>query len=296
MVSRWITLSLVGTVVFALALAEQAQEQKEKPATLKIVNMERLNTEADECYPSMGQEGLTFFFCRRFPQGDWDIYQATRPALRGAFTNPQPVVEVNSKADDISPIALRDGPGQYLYFASKRGGGSFDIYFTRRLRLSEPFQKAAIAPLPPNVDTPDDEADPWIMPSLREMYFSRRGANGWGICLATAAQPRNFDKVQTLPFQGGFAHPTLTSDGRLMFLQGKLPDGRWGLFYARRSTAGQWSTPTPIDELNDHPGKEGTLAPSLSWDGMYLFFASDRPGGKGGLDLYWVEVKQLPLK
>ncbi len=288
--------SLIGLITLALVVSQAAQEPKEKPAPLKIVNMERLNSEADECYPSMGQEGLTFFFCRRYSQGDWDIYQATRPALRGPFDKPEPVVEVNSKADDISPMAVRDGAGQFLFFASKRGGGSFDIYFTRRLRLNEPFQRAAIAALPPNIDTPEDEADPWVTISQREMYFSRRGENGWQVFLATGSQQRNFTKVQKLPFEGGFARPTLTPDGRLMFLQGKLTDGRWGLFYARRNATGQWSQPVPIEELNDHPGKEGTLAPALSWDGVYLFFASDRPGGKGGLDLYWVEVKHLNLK
>lgn len=288
----------IGITVGIGLLAVVGQEKKAEPNGLKIVNMERLNTDQDESYPSMGQEGLTFFFCRRSDNGDWDIHQASRPVLKGPFTNPQPLVEVNSKADDISPLALRDGPGQYLFFASKRGGGSFDIYFTRRLRLSENFMKAAIAPLPPNIDTEADEADPWITPSHLEMYFSRReGTTGWRICRATATKPRDFNKTQDVaPLNGGFAHPTLTPDGRLMFLQGKLDDGRWGLFYSRRSTPGQWSAPTPIEELNAHPGKEGTLAPSLSWDGVYLFFASDRPGGKGGLDLYWIEVKQLNLK
>jgi hypothetical protein len=292
-------LSFATTALLLIALTVTiAQQKEEKPPALKIVNMERLNTEADESYPSMGQEGLTFFFCRRSGNGDWDIYQASRPALKGPFGNPRPVVEVNSKADDISPLAVRVGEGQYLFFASKRGGGSFDIYFTRRLRLSEDFMKAAIAPLPPNIDSEADEADPWLTPNHLTMYFSRRDATkGWCILQATATSPRDFTKVQDIPqLQGGFAHPTVTPNGRLMFLQGKLGDGRWGLFYSRRNTAGQWSTPSPIEVLNDHSGKEGTLAPALSWDGVYLFFASDRPGGKGGLDLYWVEVKQLDLK
>ena len=40
----------------------------------------------------------------------------------------------------------------------------------------------------------------------------------------------------------------------------------------------------------------GDRSPCLSRDGLTLYFASDRDGGKGGLDLYSVAVADLKKK
>jgi hypothetical protein len=45
--------------------------------------------------------------------------------------------------------------------------------------------------------------------------------------------------------------------------------------------------------LNNADGKRGDMSPCLNSDGTRLYFASDRPGGKGGLDLWSVLTKEL---
>ena len=80
-----------------------------------------------------------------------------------------------------------------------------------------------------------------------------------------------------------------------MYLQGSLPDRRWGIF--RSFLNGQsWSSPEPVLALNDPDAPKGDMSPALSHDGSKLYFASDRPGGKGGLDLYVVPTVQLGKK
>lgn len=46
---------------------------------------------------------------------------------------------------------------------------------------------------------------------------------------------------------------------------------------------------TGVQELSINDDEHNTLHPSLSADGNRLFFTSDRPGGHGGLDLYFSE-------
>lgn len=59
-------------------------------------------------------------------------------------------------------------------------------------------------------------------------------------------------------------------------------NGQLGLFFSEQLT-GAWSAPTPF-EHNDP--KSSNLHPAFSPDGRTLIFASDRPGGFGGMDLY----------
>ena len=82
-----------------------------------------------------------------------------------------------------------------------------------------------------------------------------------------------------------------------MYLQGPLEKGRWGLFHSSRASAkSDWTTPEPLEDLNCEEAPTGDKSPCLSRDGSLLYFASDRPGGKGGLDLWVVQTSQLGKK
>ncbi|MFM2225360.1 MAG: hypothetical protein RJA07_1562 [Bacteroidota bacterium] len=53
--------------------------------------------------------------------------------------------------------------------------------------------------------------------------------------------------------------------------------------YHQRKTDGEWSKP---DEFIHNSSEYNCCHPALSADGMYLYFASDMPGGLGGMDIY----------
>src|SRR5262249_8990184 len=104
-----------------------------------------------------------------------------------------------------------------------------------------------------------------------------------------------FGKPRVLDLPPGFHHPTLTPDGKTLYLQGPLENGRWGLFRTTATFKGG-SKPEPLDGLNSAAAPKGDLSPSLSRDGSLLYFASDRRGGKGGLDLWVVTTARLNKK
>ena len=166
-------------------------------------------------------------------------------------------------------------------------------------RSSRDTGKAWSAPTPVmKVNTPQDEAHPWLSADGRSLWFSRKTKEGWKVFVSTrpgARGPQGWREPEDAGLPAGFHHATLTPDGKTMFLQGPLDKGRWGLFVAKRAAKG-WGKPEPLAQLNSEEGKTGDRSPCLSSDGRLLYFASDRPGGKGGLDLYAVPVAKLGLK
>ena len=178
----------------------------------------------------------------------------------------------------------------------EKRGDNYDIYFTVRQSASAAFT----TPTPVQaVDTPADEMHPWLTANGKQLYFSRKTKEGWRVFVASRANPaaaQGFGEpklIEELP--AGFHHATLTPDGKTMYLQGPLEKERTGLFVSTRAKDG-WSTPEPLDTLNHPDGPTGERSPNLSRDGSLLYFASDRPGGQGGLDLYVIPTKELTKK
>ncbi len=84
---------------------------------------------------------------------------------------------------------------------------------------------------------------------------------------------------------------SMSADGnRLYFTQWKNVNGKKvaTILYATKEATG-WATPVPLASVN----REGysSKQPYVSADGKYLFFASDRPGGAGGFDIWYAPLQ-----
>ena len=82
--------------------------------------------------------------------------------------------------------------------------------------------------------------------------------------------------------------PSISTDGLRLFFSSNRPGGgygNWDIWVVTRTDAdGDWSTPVNLGRSVNSPAEE--LDPSISADGISLFFRSNRPGGLGEADLY----------
>jgi hypothetical protein len=271
--------------------ARAAQEVKAaKPVNLII------NTKADEDDPFLSSNGLTLWYASN-AAGKYDIMLTQRKSIRVPWGKGRELQDyVQTEVDDRSVCLTRDGVyPQYLYYATKKDKKTtnFDIYVSVKQDTGRSFT----APTPVNtVDSEADEMHPWLTPDSKQLWFSRKTKEGWRVFVAKRARGENFDEpalVEDLP--PDFHHVTLSQDGKTMYLQGPLDKKRVGLFVATKTAKG-WTKPEPLTMLNHSGAPTGDRSPALSRDGNMLYFASDRPGGKGGFDIWVVPTMQLKKK
>jgi hypothetical protein len=274
--------------------ADAAEEAKlAKPTNLAC------NTKADEDDPFLSSSGLTLWYASN-EKGKFDIVMAQRRTVRAPWGKGEvPDSYMQSKVDDRGAYLTRDGVyPQYIFFATLKDKETknFDIY----VAVKQDRGKVFTAPTPVQaVDTEADERNPYLAAGGKHLYFSRKTKDGWRVYLSKRPQATGAggfadpELVADLP--PNFHHVTLTPDGKTMYLQGPLEKERTGLFVAEKTSKG-WSKPEPLAMLNHPEAAKGDRSPSLSADGRILYFASDRPGGKGGFDLWAVPVEQLKVK
>jgi hypothetical protein len=272
----------------------------DEPATLKPTNLDKVNTARDEDDPHLSANGLLLFYTSA-NKGKAETLISSRARKDAAWPAGKPMVELKEQGDVRGVFLTADGKyPQHLFFscnydpdAKDFRGNNYDIYyFIRQGPTAEFTTKTAVI----GVDTPVDEMYPWLTPDNRQLYFSRKDKDGWHVYVSTRpAGGGGYQKPVLVNLPAGFHHATLDPRGLTMYLQGPLDQGRWGLFRSRR-VGGKWGKPEPLTTLNNAEGPCGDLSPCLSRDGERLYFASDRPGGKGGLDLYVIPTAQLYKK
>ncbi|MDO8631309.1 MAG: hypothetical protein Q7R41_12530 [Phycisphaerales bacterium] len=245
---RRVYLTDAGTIKEPLATAPVRDVLWEPPTRLS----DRINTGAEDYEPRISADGMTLFFVRGKAGQDADIFSASRTPQ--GWSNPEPLTAINSEADDLGPQPSADG--ETIYFYSNRAGGlgGYDLWVSRRgtggdWRTPEN--------LDPAVNSEFNDYGPALTPDEQTLYFSSNrpqpgdvktpDPNAWPATL----RENNFHRTYDL--------------------------------YAAAITDQGVTKAEPVNSLNT-PYNEG--APAVSSFGDFLYFASDRPGGSGGFDLY----------
>ncbi|WP_176223677.1 OmpA family protein [Marivirga sericea] len=75
----------------------------------------------------------------------------------------------------------------------------------------------------------------------------------------------------------------LSSDGKVLYIYSD--EGNGDIYYSTENAAEEWSKPVPLEgRINSNGFAEQSIW--VSEDGEFMMFASNRPGGYGGFDIY----------
>jgi hypothetical protein len=258
-----------------------------------------LNTPHLEGCPYQSPDGLSLFIASNRPGGlgGLDIWVAHRSGPDAPWGAPENLgAPVNSEADDFCPTPVR---GKGLYFVSARPGGCGgpDIYFVRRNPAhgwEEPQNLGC------HVNSPAGEASPSFFDADGEtaLYFSSNRPGGFApdgpgpadsdIYMAPMLGDGTFGPAVLAPglnTAAEDARPMVRKDGLEIVFDSTRPGTLGGpdIYAATRSSVGTpWSTPVNLGPTINTAAAE-TRA-SLSWDGLTLFFGSNRSSSTLGPD------------
>jgi len=210
---------------------------------------------------------------------------------------------VNSVFTDSDPFISKDGLSLYFVAGFNRGGqGGRDIWVSRR--ASETGAWGAPMNLGATINTASHEQRPTLSLDGHRLYFASDRAGGLGgfdLYVSRRHDKRDDFGWETPVNLGGPINSSGNEQGALtmyedeatnalvVYFTSDRPGGAGGLDIYRSTLLddGTFSSAVLVEELST-PFMDQD--PAIRRDGLEMFFASDRPGTQGALDL-WVATR-----
>lgn len=266
-----------------------------------------VNTQFAEYYPTLTVNGKELMFTRALPFGSTiqeDFFTSLNRENKWSTATPMPE-HVNTEHNEGAPTISADGRSLIFvacidetgtYGEQRKGKGSCDLFFTQKIgtRWSNPVN------LPGDVNSYHWETQPSLSADGKTLYFVR-GLRGKG------ADQRNSDiYVSKLSEQGKWGAAERLSDvintpfaeesvcihpdGKTLYFASRGHAGMGGsdIFMSQMDNQGNWSKPKNLGYPINTKFDENSLI--VSAEGNLAFFASDRAGGYGDLDIYYFEL------
>ncbi len=224
-----------------------------------------------------------------------DAYPAPPPFEFGTPTNLGP--NFNTYSNDGGATISADGCT--MYFGSDRPGGygDWDIYVATRQSKDDEWGPSVN--LGPTVNTAYVDA-PWsISADGLSLYFNSTRPDGYGwydmwlTTRATTSAPWGpaVNLGPTVNTSYNDLCPRISGDGLSLYFESDRPggSGSYDLWVTTRATLSQaWGPPANLGPTVNSSSWD--YQPSISADGLSLFFTSGRPGGLGPDDI-WVTTR-----
>jgi len=274
-----------------------------------------VNTGMPEYFPSLTVDGKKLMYTRELPVGSTGrqedfFYSNLKDGIWGTSI-PMPK-NVNTLRNEGAPTLSADGKSLIFVMCSdddgdygdgRRGKGSCDLFFTQRVgnQWTDPVN------LSDSINTHHWESQPSLSADGKTLYFirglrSREGKRDSDIYVARLLADGTWGVAEPLPprinsnqnEESVLIHP----DGKTLYFasRGHIGMGGSDLYVSRMDAKGNWGLPQnlgyPINTLSD----ENSLM--VSPEGDIAYFASDRPGGFGLMDIYYFELpkEDQPIK
>jgi outer membrane protein OmpA-like peptidoglycan-associated protein/tetratricopeptide (TPR) repeat protein len=277
-----------------------AVDAMKHPVDFKPVNLgPGVNTADDESMPSLTIDGKYLYFTRHYGSGnmqDEDIYMSLHTAAGwqqatsiGDAINTEQYVE---GAQNISPS------GKYLFFTSAErpdGLGRADIYMARK--VGDQWERANNIGAP--INTPGYETQPCISADGKQLYYAGIRADGYGgtdIWVSNLNPDGTWGKPQNLGPNVNTEYdemrPFIHPDGQTLYFSSRGHEGmgNFDIFMSRKQPDGSWGKAVNLGYPINTAGDE--LGIFVTADGTMAYYASERKGGKGQMDIYSFELPE----
>lgn len=254
-----------------------------------------VNTQYDEYFPSITGDEQTLIFTRQMNRNE-DFYMSKWGD--GAWQKATPVAELNTKYNE-GALAISPDGSWLTFTACNRNDagakGSCDLYWS--IEREGVWTKPA--PFGGAINTQYWESQPTIGADNRTIIFASERPGGYGgkdLWITTRPIGGKWTKPENLGpgiNSAGNEHtPFLHPDGQTLYFSSDSLPGMGGddLFVVRRQPDGSWGAPQNLGYPINTEGNEGMFVVGLS--GRKGYFASNRPGGAGGMDLYSFELPE----
>jgi hypothetical protein len=245
---------------------------------------------ATEGCPFITRSGDALYFASNRPggYGALDLYVShwdAETSSWGPARNLGP--EINTASNEQCPLILHSG--KELVFVSNRDGGAggLDLWIARRHDPRDDLGWVS----PENMGIVNSNADDFGPGGYEEedgtvvVYFNSNRTGGAGahdLYASSRAPGGTFSAATAVAELNSAAEDqfaSLAKDGREVFFSSSRPGGHGGLdlwHSTRASTSEPWGAPANLGPAVNTSAAEGRSA--ISWDGMTLFFHSNRDG------------------
>lgn len=203
---------------------------------------------------------------------------------------------VNTVYPDYHPFVTKDG--QTLYFTSRRklkpgAKPEFDGYYPSDIFVSERTETGwgKADRLPPPINTPYDEQVVGITDSGDSIFFYIDHVRDFGDIYVCAKEVGRFSKPKNLGDQINSEKVesacSISNDGQIMLFSSEREGGFGDLdiYMVTKLPGGDWGEPQNLGKEINTPLNEDF--PTLSGDGLTMYFSSDGHPGMGGYDLFF---------